>query len=69
MVKLVAIVAPVVGLRYARDVRESPTLAMTHLLSRITAHVKVVPEKSVSMDVSLYKEDGFHLVIWFGVFC
>ena len=36
-------------LRYARDTRESPILAIVHLFPLITAHTKVVPEKSVSI--------------------
>lgn len=51
MVRLTAVTPPDSFL-YANDVLESPTLAKTHLLSRMTAHVKVVPEKSVSMDAS-----------------
>lgn len=42
---------------YASDVRESPTLQSIHLLSRITAHVNVVPEKSVSIDDSVFKKE------------
>jgi hypothetical protein len=35
--------------RYPKEVLESPMLHSTHLLFRMTAQVKVVPEKSVSM--------------------
>lgn len=34
--------------------RESPTLANVHLFPLMTAQVKVVPEKSVSMEGSKY---------------
>jgi len=45
-------VTPPLALRKPIDVRESPILAIVILLSRITPHVKVVPEKSVSIDAS-----------------
>ncbi len=32
---------------------ESPIFAQTHLFPLITAHVKVVPEKSVSIEISI----------------
>lgn len=45
--------------RYPRDVRESPIFAMIQLLSLIIAHVKVVPEKSVStVDSGDRKDDS-----------
>ena len=37
---------------YPSDARESPTLAIVQLLSRITTQLNVVPEKSVSMVLS-----------------
>lgn len=40
---------PVAALRNAIVDRESPILAHVHWLFLITAHVNVVPEKSVSM--------------------
>lgn len=43
---------PPLLLRKPRDVRESPMLQSVQLLFLIIAHVKVVPEKSVSMDDS-----------------
>lgn len=40
------------GARYPIEVRESPMLAVRIELPRMTARVKVVPEKSVSIDDS-----------------
>ena len=51
MVKLIACNEPSAVL-YAREVRESPMLHNVILFSRMTAHVNVVPEKSVSIDGS-----------------
>mmetsp|Transcript_11318 Transcript_11318/g.18431 ORF Transcript_11318/g.18431 Transcript_11318/m.18431 type:complete len:247 (-) Transcript_11318:398-1138(-) len=46
-------VIPPAALRYPIVLRESPMLPVVMVFPRITAHVKVVPEKSVSMEGSL----------------
>lgn len=43
---------PPAELRNPIDVRESPILHKVHLLLRMIAQVKVVPEKSVSIEAS-----------------